>query len=242
MKQVSSASTGCNSHNEMDYDDSLGDTSDMDEDLSFRTLDSMNIHRIITRKPKHPSIIVGHGFSFHKTTPSEELNDECIQSWHSTTASCSDASSGTYYSVSEIEDSDGIGAFSFATSIAAQSMASNSSFFVAMTSSENAEHDKCKIDHFSHSNGCIDDSSTVSPNRQALNVNISSGRFGRISPRKTLRFDTKVTTHEAPILKPVPDLSCVYSFGSSNMTAFPGFAFASAVDKELDGDSTHGMH
>lgn len=220
----------------MGYDESFSDDADMDEDLSFRTLDSMNIHSsaALTAKPKHPPIIVGNSLSFHKITAAEKLDDERIRSWHSTTASCSDASSDTcYYSISETEDFDGIGILS--SILAARARTSTSSFLEAMTSSENAEHDNLKIDEYSLSKGSNDalGSCIASPNRQALNLNSSMGRSGRISPRNTQSLNNKISSKEAPFLKPAPDLSCAYSDVSPNMTAFPSPASATATNKIL---------
>ena len=233
MKPTTKPSTASKNHHDMDYDESFSDNADMDEDLSFRTLDSMTMHLSTARKPKHPSTIVGNGFSFYKIAATGELNDERIRSWHSTTASCSDASSDTYYSISETEDFDGIGILS--SSIADIATTSKSSFLAAMTSSKNAEHDKIKIDQYSLNNGSNDSlgSCLASPNRQALNLNSSMGRSGRISPRNTQSLGKKISSKEAPFLKSAPDLSCVHSVVSPNMTTFPSPASATATNKTL---------
>lgn len=193
---------------------SFSDVGEMDEDLSFRTLDSLSFHHQTTEKRKNPSTSFGQSASPSKTNASGHSCDDYVLSWHSATASCSDLSSGTGCSFSETQDFDDFWAFSSST--AATGSTARIIPPASLGSSEKVQRHDSYIYQGPLGSGSRKQYCVVSPNRHAINHDCQTAR---ISSHQCLRVEPAPTLAETPALKPMPDICCAESIVAPNMTA-----------------------
>jgi hypothetical protein len=193
---------------------SFSDVGEMDEDLSFRTLDSLSFHHQTTEKRKNPSTSFGQSASPSKPNTSGFSCDDYVLSWHSATASCSDLSSGTGCSFSETQDFDDFWAIS--SSAAATGSTVRIIPSASLASSEKVQRHDSYLYQGPFGKGSRKKYCVVSPNRHAINHVCQTAR---ISPHPCLRLDPMPTLSEAPALKLIPDLHCAESIVVPNTTA-----------------------